>query len=42
VFARAIPALLKAGLSIEEIAEQLKTTPEIVERIMQQQQDLQN
>lgn len=42
VFARAIPALLKAGLSIEEIAEQLKTTPEIVERIMQQQQELQN
>jgi predicted transposase/invertase (TIGR01784 family) len=42
VFARAIPALLKAGLSVEQIAEQLETTPETIERIMQQQREQQN
>jgi predicted transposase/invertase (TIGR01784 family) len=42
VFARAIPALLKAGLSVEQIAEQLETTPETIERLIQQQQEPQN
>lgn len=37
VFARAIPALLEAGLTVEQIARKLKTDVSTVERIIQQQ-----
>ncbi|MDX2241260.1 MAG: hypothetical protein NW224_11295 [Leptolyngbyaceae cyanobacterium bins.302] len=37
VFALAIPALVDAGLTIEKIAEKLKTDVETVDRIIRQQ-----
>jgi predicted transposase YdaD len=42
VLALAIPALLEAGLTVEQIATKLKTDVPTVERIVQQQQELQN
>lgn len=39
VFALAIPALVDAGLTIEQIAVKLKTDVEIVKRIIRQQQE---
>lgn len=39
LLARVVPALAKAGLSVEQIAEELEVSVEAVERFMRQQRE---